>query len=98
MSRFSCALKTAKHDNGRRLGGKLDLIVFGSHELREFGVYYFNDLLCGGEAFENFRSRCLFRDRRDEIFDDHVVDVCGKQRKFDLAHDLFDVVFGQFSF
>ena len=60
--------------------------------------YYFNDLLRGGKTFENFRSRRFFADRRDEVLDDHVVDVGGEQCEFYLTHNLFYVVFGQFSF
>ncbi len=91
------ALEADEHYDGGRLGRDGDPALGAAHEVRQFVVDDFDDLLGGGEAFEHVVADGPFLDFGDEVFDDFEVDVGLQEGHAHFAHSVVDVCFGQFA-
>ena len=98
MGGLAAALEAAHQHDAGRLGGELNPGVAAAHEGSQLLVDDLDDLLGGGEAFENLLPDRALADRLDEVLDDLVVHVGLKEGHLDLPHGLLDVGFIQFSF
>ena len=95
VGRLARALQADQHDDGRRLGGDLELLVLAAHERGQLFVDNLDDHLRGREAFEHVRTDAALGRFFNEVLDDLVVDVGLQQRQTDLAHGFLDVGLGQ---
>ena len=92
---FTSALQADHHNDGGRIGGDGDACALTAEQLNQFVVYDFDNLLCGGQAFQDFGIGCLFGDRLDEILCDLEVYIGFEQSQTNFAHCVLDVSFGQ---
>ena len=95
VCRLTSALQAAHHDDGRRLGRKINAFILAAHQRAKLVVYNFNNLLCGRQAFHNLGADGAFTYRFDKIPHNLIADVRLKQSHFDLAHGLLDIGLSQ---
>ena len=91
--RFTGALQTHHHDDGRRRHGQFKITRFAAEHVHERIVDDFDDLLARRDRFQDRLADCLLRDLVDEGPDDRQRNVCLKQRNAHFAHRLTHIRF-----
>ena len=95
---FTRTLQADHHDDRRRGGCDLQFGIFRTHQVNEFFIDNFDDLLCGQQAFRYLCADGTVRDRLHKVLDNLEVDVRLQQCKLDFAHPLPDIRFGELAF
>ena len=91
VGRLARALQADEHDDARRLGADVQLLVLAAHEGGELFVDDLDDHLRGREALEHIRARGALGHFAHKVLDDLEVHVRLEQRELDLTHGLLDV-------
>ena len=93
VGRLARALQADEHDDARRLGADVQLLVLAAHEGGELFVDDLDDHLRGREALEHIRARGALGHFAHKVLDDLEVHVRLEQRELDLTHGLLHVGF-----
>ena len=89
------ALEAHQHDDGRRLRGHAELLIFAAHQGGELLVDDLDDHLGGGEAFKHVAAHGPLGDLGDKVLDDLIADVGLQERQADFPHGGLDVGLGE---
>ena len=91
VGRLARALQADEHDDARRMGADVQLLILAAHEGGELFVDDLDDHLRGREALEHIRPRRALGHLAHKVLDDLEVHVRLEQRELDLTHGLLDV-------
>ena len=95
MSSFTCTLKTAHHNNARRLRWEINPCRIRTHKLYQLIVYYIYYLLCRSKAVHYLTAYSTFTYLCNEVLYYREADIRFKQCHLDLTHSFLYIFFIQ---
>ena len=89
------ALQADQHDDGRAVGGQIELLVLAAHHGSQLLVDHLDDHLRRVQTLQHIAADAAVGDDLDKVLDDLVADVSLQKGQTNFAHGLLDVVGGQ---